>query len=315
MAENPAIPSEATLFEPVRDTEGLRLALVFGNEAEGGQCPFYAANQCHHCDIGAGEGVQFTPKMNEERLRFFRERYRGVLETARHLVIYNSGSTLNPAELSRETLERILQEARSLPECSVVSFESREGYVTKSALEFLRNNSREDQRIRIILGVESQDESVRNGTLDKQMDRKKIERAFATAGEYQGKIGIDVNILFQPPGLTGEAAVEDAVMTLRYALDLGEKYRIPVNLNFHPYYRSKKSGARHPDHPRAVMEDAKEALRRMKAEIEARGSGAKLFIGWQDEEHDQESEIKKTELAENRSRFDRFNITQDVGLL
>jgi len=70
---NPISPNKSTLFEPVKDTYGSRLALVFGNEFKGGECPFYTAKQCHHCDIGAGEGTQFTTKMNRERLDFFRQ--------------------------------------------------------------------------------------------------------------------------------------------------------------------------------------------------------------------------------------------------
>ena len=74
MVNNPTIPDESILFDPVRDTHGRRLALVFGNEFKEGECPFYTARQCHHCDIGAGEGTQFTPVMNRERLAFFRNR-------------------------------------------------------------------------------------------------------------------------------------------------------------------------------------------------------------------------------------------------
>ena len=130
MANNPVIPDESILFKPVRDTYGNRLALVFGNEFAKGECPFYTAKQCHHCDIGAGEGTQFNTEMNKERLDFFKLHYRYALPDVKHLVLYNSGSTLNRRELSRETLANILDYASSLNRCKIISLDSREMYVT-----------------------------------------------------------------------------------------------------------------------------------------------------------------------------------------
>src|SRR3989344_6473673 len=315
MVNNPAIPYKSILFDPVRYSYGSRLALVFGNEFKGGECPFYTAKQCYHCYIGAGEGTQFTTKMNRERLDFFRQHYGDVLGNAGHLVVYNSGSTLNKAEMSRETLEHIAECASCLDRCKIVSFDSREMYITKDSLDYVVNKLRGDQQARAILGVESQSDEVRIGKLNKRMKKEGIERAFEVVGKYDGKVGIDVNIVFQPPELIGEEAIREAVETLRYGLDLGERYRVPVDFNFHPYYPSKRSRAMYPDHSRANLEDSKEALRRMKLEIEARSSNAKIFIGWQDEEHDQQQEMRGAELEQGMGKFDRFNVTQDVRFL
>ena len=48
MSRNPSVhplarPADRLLFAPTRDRYGVRLALVFGNHAPGGQCPYYAA--------------------------------------------------------------------------------------------------------------------------------------------------------------------------------------------------------------------------------------------------------------------------------
>lgn len=315
MANNPTIPNESILFKLVKDTYGSRLALVFGNEFKGGECPFYTARQCHHCDIGAGEGTQFTPKMNMDRLDFFKQRYADVLPNIEHLVVYNSGSTLNRREMSRDTLEMVLGYASSLDNCRVVSFDSREIYVRKETLDYAIDRLRKNQQTRIILGVESQSDEIRIGKLNKRMTKRGIEKAFETIGEYNGRVGMDVNIVFQPPELVGATAIREAVETLSYGLDLGEKYRVAVDFNFHPYYPSKRGRAIYPEHPRANLENSKEALRRMKAEIEARGSDAKIFIGWQDEEHDQQQEVRGVELEQGMEKFDRFNVTQDVRFI
>lgn len=315
MAGNPAIPDASILFDPVRDTYGSRLALVFGNEFKGGECPFYTAKQCYHCDIGVGEGTQFTTEMNRERLEFFRQHYGDVLGNVEHSVVYNSGSTLNKAEMSRQTLEHIAEYASSLDRCKIVSFDSREMYITEDSLDYVVERLREDQQARAILGFESQTDEVRIGKLNKRMEKEKIERAFEVAGKYKGKVGIDVNIVFQPPELVGEDAIREAVETLRYGLDLGERYNVPIDFNFHPYYSSRRSRAMYSYHPRANLQDSKEALRRMKKEIEARRSNAKIFIGWQDEDHDQQQEVRGIELEQGMEKFDKFNVTQEVRFL
>ncbi|MCZ6463541.1 MAG: hypothetical protein O7A09_04315 [Proteobacteria bacterium] len=58
-----------------------------------------------------------------------------------------------------------------------------------------------------------------------------------------------------------------------------------------------------------------DALRRMHELIRTRGSRSKIFIGWQDECHDQEQGIRTGELIGWRARFDRFNASSDVDAL
>ena len=111
-----AVPRAESLFEPVRDRYGWRLALVFGNHAPGGFCPYYAAERCFHCDIGAGEGAAFDHATNRQRLAWFREHYQPHLASISHLVLYNSGSVLNPREMPPELLDEIVR-FRPLASC------------------------------------------------------------------------------------------------------------------------------------------------------------------------------------------------------
>ena len=103
-----ARPADRLLFAPTQDRYGVRLALVFGNHAPGGQCPYFAAGKCRHCDIGAGEGAAFTSELNRQRLAWFQGQYRQILPEVVHLVLYNSGSFLNPQELPVDLLDEIL---------------------------------------------------------------------------------------------------------------------------------------------------------------------------------------------------------------
>lgn len=309
-----AIPETSTLFNSVIDGYGRRLALVFGNEFLDGRCPFYQ-NQCNHCDIGAGEGIQFNYELNQERLAFFQNYYADILANIVHLVIYNSGSTLNKLEMSPETLFCIAQYAASLEKCKIVSWDSRENYIKQKNLEPIVNNLRQDQQIRIILGVESQDENIRMVNLKKLMSKEAIEQSFAIASVYNSRVGIEFNIIFQPPEIIGQSAIEEAAKTARYGLNLSQKYEVPIDFNFHPYYPSQKSQAMFPDHPRAKLEDAIQALLLMKQAISQYHSAAKIFIGWQDENHDREQNKRAVELQQYLDIFNRFNIEQNIAIL
>jgi hypothetical protein len=308
---DPAIPEAALLFEPVEDRYGKRLALVFGNEAPDGRCPFYG-RQCYHCDIGAGEGIRFDTTTNVRRLAFFREHYAAVLPEVAHLVIYNSGSVLNPHEFGEAGLQSILEWTTGLPACRVISLDSREAFITTDAIDRVLRALRIDQQPRPILGLETQDERVRLEMLNKRMTRRAMEAAFATVGHYQGRVGLDINIVFGLPPFQGTAAVAEAEATARFALDLAGRHGVPMDFNFHPYYPSRIAREHFPDHPRADLVVAMDAVARIHQAIVETGRGSSLFIGWYDEEHDQQPTTRRAELERYRGLFHKFNTTQQL---
>ncbi len=294
-------PPESERFLPVHDAYGPRLALVFGNQAPGGQCPYFAAGRCHHCDIGAGEGRRFTTQENLERLAWFQNHYADVWPDIAHLVLYNSGSTLNPVELAPEVLDAVVAWARTLPRLQLISVDSREAFVKSARLEELK--------VRPILGLESARESVRNEALDKRMSDAAIRKAFREAA--RAGCGMDCNVVIAGPGTTGDG-VADAVETARFAFALGDEVGVTVDLNLHPYYPSKRGRLRFPKHGRCPLPVA---IRAVEAIAALRQPGSKLFIGWQDEGHDQDQHVRELELEIIRTPFDQFNRTQDPALL
>lgn len=302
--------SNLILFEPVQDVYGSRLAIVFGNEFADGKCPFYLAKQCNHCDIGAGEGWQFDTVSNKSRLEFFKTHYGNDIKDIEHLIIYNSGSVLNRKEISLETLDIILGFVSELKKCKIISFDSREQFITKENLDYIISKLRNDQQVRVVLGVESQDDKVRMINLNKNMSKESIEKAFRILEEYHGKVGMDFNILFQPPEYVGEKAIDESVKTLKYGLQLSKWYNVPVDFNFHPYYPSRKSSLLYPNHPRAKFEDAKKALEEMSLEISLSKLRSNIFIGWQDEGHDIEQKVRRQELIKQIRLFNKFNLLQ-----
>jgi hypothetical protein len=314
-----AVPRPEVLFEPVRDRYGWRLALVFGNHAPGGICPYYAGGLCYHCDIGAGEGAEFDTATNLARLDWFRDHYRRHLDSIGHLVIYNSGSVLNPREMPPAVLDLILDFARSLPAVRVVSLDSREAYIRFEKLRRILSVIGEGIIVRPILGVESADDRIRNEVLEKAMPRTAITRVFrdlgALAGRYgMNRIGLDINIVIAPPGTTIETAVDDALRTAELALNAGAEHGVSVDLNLHPYYIGARGAARFPDHQRCSIVTTARAAARIARAVRSNNGNSTIFIGWQDEAHDLDQQQRSLELKHARKAFEGFNQTNDPGV-
>lgn len=305
-----AVPNADSLFDPVEGSRGLRLALVFGNEAPQGKCPFFG-NQCSHCDLGEGEGIRFTPEINRARLDFFRSHYSEALGKVNHLVVYNSGSTLHSLELSDETLGNILEFAGGIPSLRRVSFDSREDFVTTQKLDRIFSALRPDQTATITLGLESQDDTVRMKTLGKRITREEMESVFRQVAGRAPRGGIDLNILFQPPGLLGNEAVDEALATVGYGLEMGARFKVPVDFNFHPYYPSWRGTLEHPNHPRAIVQDAIRCLILAIRLIREHSPDSRLFVGLNDEGHDQQSARRQRDLYLYIPGLKSFNVTQD----
>jgi hypothetical protein len=306
-------------FEPVRDRYGLRLALVFGNHAPGGICPYYTGELCHHCDIGAGEGSTFNLATNRGRLDWFRDYYRGYVDAIAHLVVYNSGSVLNPREMPPELLEDIIAFARSLPSVRIVSIDSREAYIKPKFLERILSAAGERIAVRPILGLESADDGIRNEILQKVMPHAAITRVFkdlgALAGRYgANRIALDINIVIAGPGTTAQTAEEDAVQTAEFALSAGLLHGLSVDLNLHPYYIGARGSARFPHHQRCSIETTARAAASIALVVRSKQAQSNIFIGWQDEAHDVEQEQRALELKQARTSFDRFNQSNDPAV-
>lgn len=305
-------PGSQHLFRVVTDSYGKRLALVFGNHADGGQCPFVAASRCHHCDIGIGEGAAFDLETNRQRLAWYQAHFGDDWLSAAHLVIYNSGSVLNPAEMPFEFLEDVLETTRNQACVRVVSLDSRESFVTAERILRIANRLREDQCTRIIIGIESANDTIRNQVLKKGMSRQGIQRAFdhlAAAAERigPGRVGVDVNIVVGGPGTTSQTAGSDALETTCFTL---ARCEIPVDFNIHPYYPSARGLLRFPNHPRCSMPLLLEAVQAIAEECRTSGRGSRVFVGLNDEGHDTDPQSRQDDLIGIGAIIDQFNATQ-----
>ncbi|MGA2032118.1 MAG: hypothetical protein ABSG68_07685 [Thermoguttaceae bacterium] len=315
-----ARPADRLLFAPTRDRYGVRLALVFGNHAPGGQCPYYAAGKCRHCDIGAGEGAAFTSELNRQRLAWLREYYRQVLPEVAHLVLYNSGSLLNPQEMPVDLLDELLAWARSLPALRIVSVETRENAVTKSSARRAADALGPDRMLRVILGLETSDDHLRDELLEKHMPRAAVQRAVEAIGSAAAdlateRIGLTFNILVGGPGTTSQTALDDALTTAHFALETGRNANISVDLNLHPYYRSARGRSRFPVHPCCPPQTVALAATAVAELAASCVPPSMVFIGTNDEGHDGDLISTGWRPGTVREAFESFNRSQNPSVL
>jgi hypothetical protein len=202
-----------------------------------------------------------------------------------------------------------LQFAALQPSIKRLSFDSREYYITPESIKILLDNTREDQIVSITLGFESFSKEVRVDHLKKKMSLEQVENVFKTLIHDSGRTAVEMNVLFQPPGVTGTEAVNEAVKTVEFGLKMMSQTGVRVDFNFHPYYPSIKGSAAFPDHPRARLEDAVRALILIKRKIDQQGGGALLFVGGNDEGHDSQPSLKQMKQLYDPA-FSSFNITQ-----
>ena len=288
----------------------MRLALVFGNHAPGGFCPYYLEQRCFHCDIGAGEGAAFDLTTNRQRLAWFQEYYQPHLASISHLVLYNSGSVLNPREMPPEMLDEIVAFARSLPAVRVISLDSREPSSGRTCSGESCRSLDQEFTIRPILGIESaDDEVVRNEILRKAMPRAGIDRVFRDLGVLAAesgreRVGLDVNIVIAGPGTIAECAAWEAYVTAGDALITGAEHGVNIDLNLHPYYPSARGSSRFPDHPRCPLTTTARAVMKIAELVKSRAAPCNLYIGWNDEGHDRQRELREIEIERARAAFE-----------
>lgn len=310
-----AVPNADQLFRVELDSYGKRLALVFGNHAAAGECPFYTASRCHHCDIGMGEGAQFDIETNRDRLRWYQSYFENDLPSIAHLVVYNSGSVLNPAEMPFDLVSEIAELACRLPSVKVISLDSREMFVTARRVRQIARQLRDDQCLRIIIGIESADNEIRNTLLEKEMCAGAIQRAFdeiTQVGSEIGfhRVGIDVNVLVGGPGTTAQTVAIDAANTARFALAMSE---VQIDFNIHPYYASSRGLLRFPDQMRCRVSEVIDAVHAIANVIANRQS--RIFIGTHDEGHDTDLTGRFGQSHEALTMISLFNVTQDIAVL
>ncbi len=167
------------------------------------------------CNYGFGHDVQDSSltKQAEGALR--------RLPECRHVHLTPLGSMFDDCELGPDVRQAIF-EAVSAHRCiRTVSTESRPEFVTSEKLECVLSSMGAGRTLELGLGYESASELVRNSFVNKGVGRAAFLRAAAVCAELG--VTVTTHVLLKPPFMGEGEAVEDAVDSVREALEWADE--------------------------------------------------------------------------------------------
>jgi len=179
-----------------------------------------ATGGCFYC--GEAYGIGVTPrvlylKAIEKILSYLKER------KIEWINWYVEGSNLNPAEVPKDLLSKVLHLFSSVDSVRYITIESRAEYAVQNEILEELSNVKEDVGVEIEVGVgiETRDDFKRIYLLNKGMNYtwNLIIRAIKKLKEY--KLRTLGYVLLKPPFLTEKESIDDAVVTIREALKRG----------------------------------------------------------------------------------------------
>ncbi len=133
------------------------------------------------------------------------------------LKIFNSGSFLDDDEVMPEVRAHIYQEINNNDQIKEVVVESRSEYITMDKLVEM-NTQLKDKYIEIGIGLETTDDYIRNHYINKGILFSEFQDALKLCKEYN--IGVKAYLLFKPPFLTEQAAIDDCSKSIKTLIQL-----------------------------------------------------------------------------------------------
>lgn len=178
---------------------------------------------------GTTQGVSLLPRDFVHQFKREMDRYRD--RPIPVLCLYNSGSVLNEEEIPGEALSGILNEISRRNDIQKVVFESRPEYCTEEKIRRIqeRLGSRE---MEVAMGLESSNDTLLALTLNKGFTADEFRRRVHEIGRY---VSFRLYVLLKGPFLTEAEAVDDAVVSIRFAQTLSprEIHLEPATLQKH----------------------------------------------------------------------------------
>jgi radical SAM enzyme (TIGR01210 family) len=135
-----------------------------------------------------------------------------------NLTIYNGGSFLNEEEIPFETQLKICKEVNSHPSLKKLFIESRVEFITEEKIKTLKKELGNKTLI-IGIGLESQDDRIRNFLIKKGLQKKDYENAIKLL--KKNNIRTLTYVFLKPISLSEKEAIEEAIKTIKYAFEVG----------------------------------------------------------------------------------------------
>ena len=173
---------------------------------------------CTMCGHFAGTTRGVLPTVEDCISQFTGEIDRYDPGDIRIVSLYNSGSMLDPDEFPFDALRYICRAVSRFPSIEKLVLESRAEYIDRSSIGELLDILGPSRKLSVAVGLETSDDLKRQLCINKGCTRKDIENAIATVGDIAE---IQLYILVGIPFLTEREMLDDAVLSIRCASDMG----------------------------------------------------------------------------------------------
>jgi len=142
----------------------------------------------------------------------FQEKITEIIEDKEDflLKIYNSGSFFDDDEISESTRDYIFKKIAKIPKIKELVIESRVDYITQEKL--IKMKSFLDIYIEVAIGLETVNDHIRNAYINKGLFFKDFLEAIRLC--KINDIGVRAYLLFKPPFLNEQTAIDDCVSSI-----------------------------------------------------------------------------------------------------
>ncbi|MFX1312893.1 MAG: archaeosine biosynthesis radical SAM protein RaSEA [Promethearchaeota archaeon] len=133
------------------------------------------------------------------------------------LKIFNSGSFFDEKEISKEVRHTIYKKIANIKKIKEFIIESRVDYITTEKISEIKEYLK-DKYVEIAIGLETVNNYIRNSYINKGFLFEDFKEVYKECKEYN--IGIKAYLLFKPPFLNEQAAIDDCIHSIRKLIEL-----------------------------------------------------------------------------------------------
>ncbi len=136
-----------------------------------------------------------------------------------NLTIYMGGNFTNDQEIPPDAQVAICQMVQDDSTITSLLIETRVEHIREDRIRELSNALGQGKTLRIGIGLESQDDKIRQQVINKGLTKRAYERAIDIL--HQHSVEVLTYVFIKPMTLTEQEAIEEAVATVQYAHEAG----------------------------------------------------------------------------------------------
>jgi len=231
------------------------------------------------------------------------------LREVEEIDILTLGSFFNDSEVSQSTRSQIITRLSTIPNLIRVSIESRAEYVTVDKIKQIKEILGNDKILEFAIGLESQDDYLRNKIIKKGLSKKAFENTVARV--KAAGANFLTYLLIKPPHVLEKDAIDDAVKSAAYVFQTAKKYNVPARVAFEPVFVCENT------YLEELYLQSKYRLLNLWSVVEVIKNAHQyggLFVGLSDEDLSLERMPHSCPICSGKivNAVERFNRTQDV---